>query len=485
MKKNIEISAILLTDNKSFNNKLIEFINEKNIPIDIGHDLESNDLETIDIVMIDKRYYLKFGLDKLYEKTKYIIYLIDGEDYNNVFIKELYEHKVFDTINSCFIQQEIEGKLLALVKLISEEDTNQLLDIILDSIEDSIAITDKEGALEYVNKGFLKTTGYKLDEVIGENPRILKSDGHTAGFYNDLWNSIERNDVWRGDFINVSKSGELIYEAASVYPIELSSRKYLKIAHNITKERFLENKVKLSISLAKKVLETSLPSNYIDANMKFDYFIKYMNAIGGDFIWFKQISTRKYILVLIDVTGHDLSSALILMTVINYIKDYKASEALGNLVKKINKYLNDINERTETVKLISGIFCIFDTQSSTLEYINAGHPSGLLFEKEDLKLVELKRNTMLLGVINNMPYETIVLPINRPSDLILYSDGLLESYIEDYSEIDSKTYRNIFYEGNYLKFEKIKEELMTKEHIKDDLSLAHINFQTIGETDVS
>jgi len=322
----------------------------------------------------------------------------------------------------------------------------------------------------------LKTTGYALDEVIGKNPRVLKSDGHTPGFYKDLWETITHGNIWNGDFINISKSGELIYEEASIYPIELSSRKYLKIAHNITKKKFLENKVKLSMSLAKNVLGTSAPVNYRDSRVKFEYFVKYMNELGGDFIWFDKIGKNKYFTALVDVTGHDLSSTLILMTIINFIKEYKNIRPLAKLAEQINKYLNDFNEKSDIVKLISGIFCVVDLNVSQVQYINAGHPSGLIFEKETSQLIELKRNTLLLGVREELPFEASIVGINGKSDLILYSDGLLEYYLNDYTEISPEAYKKMFYHENKLKFLTIQKELMNKDHIKDDLSLAHLRF---------
>lgn len=474
MKKNIRISIKLLSKKIKFNEKLLEIIRDENIPMNVYRTCELESLSKEDIVIVDKNYCLVNDLDELYKKTKYIIYLIDEEDYNLEYIKKLYKNNVYDIFHSSFIPEEIQRKLWGLVKLLREGNIDQILDIILDSIKDSIAITDENGVLEYVNKGFLQATGYALDEVIGKNQRIIKSDGHTDIFYRDLWDTISQGNIWHGDFINISKSGELLYENASIYPIALNSRKYLKIGHYITKKNFLENKVKLSMTLAKNVLGTSAPSSYKDAYIEFEYFVKYMNELGGDYIWFDQIDKRKYILVLVDVTGHDLSSTLILMTIINFIKEYRSEESLTKLAEHINEYLNDFNEKSDLMKLISGVFCVIDLENSQIQYINAGHPSGLLFENKTMSLVELKRNTLLLGIKYNLELEATVLPIGQATDLILYSDGLLEFYLEDYTKINHRAYKNMFYEGNHLKFLEIKEELMNKDDIKDDLSFAHI-----------
>ncbi len=82
-----------------------------------------------------------------------------------------------------------------------------------------IIITDLEGNIEYVNPKFTETTGYTEDEVIGQNPRILKSGYQSKEFYDELWSTVKSGGVWRGDFMNKKKDGELYWEAASIRPI--------------------------------------------------------------------------------------------------------------------------------------------------------------------------------------------------------------------------------------------------------------------------
>lgn len=83
----------------------------------------------------------------------------------------------------------------------------------------SVIITDVTGNIEYVNDYFLETTGYDNDEVIGKNPRILKSGIHPDEFYTDLWKTITGGDVWFGEICNKKKNGELYWENAVITPI--------------------------------------------------------------------------------------------------------------------------------------------------------------------------------------------------------------------------------------------------------------------------
>lgn len=83
----------------------------------------------------------------------------------------------------------------------------------------SIVITDVEGNIEYVNPKFSQLTGYKLHEVIGKNPRILKSGITSDEEYKLLWDTIKAGKEWRGEFQNCKKNGEIYTEFASISPI--------------------------------------------------------------------------------------------------------------------------------------------------------------------------------------------------------------------------------------------------------------------------
>jgi len=83
----------------------------------------------------------------------------------------------------------------------------------------SVAITDSQGSIEYVNPGFVSATGYTLEEVIGKNPRILKSNVHPPEFYRQMWQVLLEGEVWRDEICNRKKNGELYWEDATIAPV--------------------------------------------------------------------------------------------------------------------------------------------------------------------------------------------------------------------------------------------------------------------------
>ncbi|MDG5767924.1 PAS domain S-box protein [Balneolales bacterium ANBcel1] len=103
----------------------------------------------------------------------------------------------------------------------------------------SVVITDRNGRIEYVNPKFLEVTGYRLDEVLGMNPNILKSGEHSKSFYQELWDTITRGDVWRGELKNKKKDGTMFWESASISPIKDEKGNvthYLAVKEDVTEQ---------------------------------------------------------------------------------------------------------------------------------------------------------------------------------------------------------------------------------------------------------
>jgi PAS domain S-box-containing protein len=84
-----------------------------------------------------------------------------------------------------------------------------------------VIITDRSGTMLWVNPAFTTLTGYTPEEVIGANPRILKSGQQDAAFYQDFWKTILAGRVWRGEFVNRRKDGRIYINEETITPVRL------------------------------------------------------------------------------------------------------------------------------------------------------------------------------------------------------------------------------------------------------------------------
>jgi PAS domain S-box-containing protein len=107
----------------------------------------------------------------------------------------------------------------------------------------SVVITDTAGNIEYVNPRFSQITGYTFEEVVGKNPRILKSGETPLEVYKQLWNTITGGGEWRGEFHNKKKNGELYWELSFISPILDASgtiSHFLGVKEDITERKQTE-----------------------------------------------------------------------------------------------------------------------------------------------------------------------------------------------------------------------------------------------------
>lgn len=111
------------------------------------------------------------------------------------------------------------GTLTDITKLKLFEDNFRKLYYSVEQSPVSIVITDTKGKIEYVNPAVVSSTGYSKEELLGNNPSILKSGFRDKHFYSNLWSTISSGQTWYGEFYNKRKDGDYYWEKASVSPV--------------------------------------------------------------------------------------------------------------------------------------------------------------------------------------------------------------------------------------------------------------------------
>ena len=164
----------------------------------------------------------------------------------------------------------------------SEMEQTRLVSAIEQS-SDNVIITDVDGNIEYVNPAFERNTGYSWAEVFGENPRIIKSGSHEDGFYQNLWETISRGEIWSSNIVNKRKDGQLIEESATIFPVlnsvgEITN--FVGVKRDMTEQNKLEKQLRHSQKL--EAIGTLVSGIAHDFN----------NILGAIFA-FTQLSQRK------------------------------------------------------------------------------------------------------------------------------------------------------------------------------------------------
>src|ERR1700733_12998239 len=136
------------------------------------------------------------------------------------------------------------GQTGLLMNKLSEVIDRAVLIAAVEQVADGIVITDINGKIQYVNEAFTSSTGYTSDEVVGQNPRILKSDREIPATYQQLWKTIRSGKVWHGELINRRKDGTLYREDLRITPVKGFNGEivnFIAITRDVTRRREVED----------------------------------------------------------------------------------------------------------------------------------------------------------------------------------------------------------------------------------------------------
>jgi len=154
------------------------------------------------------------------------------------------------------LEEQKAGRLAALnlmddaqaAKREAEASADELrkLSMAVEQSAESIEITDLDAHITYVNEAFLRQTGYSRDELIGQNPRILRSGRTPDGTYHAMWAALRRGETWKGEFYNKRKDGSEFVESAIVSPIRQADG---EITHYVAVKQDITEKKRMGVEL--------------------------------------------------------------------------------------------------------------------------------------------------------------------------------------------------------------------------------------------
>ncbi|WP_158599362.1 PAS domain S-box protein [Halobellus sp. Atlit-38R] len=141
----------------------------------------------------------------------------------------------------------------------------------------SVYFTKRDGTIVYVNPAFEQTTGYDADQVLGQNPRILKSNEHDREFYEELWGTILDGDVWRSEIVNKTKSGDRYVVDQTIAPVESEDgdiERFVAVNADISKQKERQQELERSRERLRALFEESpdaitvhdVEGNVVDVN---------------------------------------------------------------------------------------------------------------------------------------------------------------------------------------------------------------------------
>lgn len=265
----------------------------------------------------------------------------------------------FDHVPICLVDVTSTRKIEAQLQQLSHVVHQTLAQVI---------ITDISGRIEYVNPAFEACTGYPLDEIVGQTPRMVKS-GYTAPqTYRELWQAITQGEVWQGELYNKRRNGDFYWVYASISPLinaDGETVNYIAVMEDIS--RLKEQEMQLMLQAYYDEL-TGLPNRVLimdrleQAIKKSERDTSLMAVLFVDLDKFKDIN---------DGLGHSVGDSLLVEAAGRIKHAVRASDTVG-------RFGGD-----EFVVLIDGFGSIKDVQHIAAK-INKAFTEDFVVEGHEL-----------------------------------------------------------------------------------------------------
>ena len=395
----IEVSKSIVTAMKHFFNKIDHAQNGQE-----GYDLFLKN--KYDFIITDINMPVLNGLDMISkirisnEDIPIIITSVHSE--SNYFTKSIdlnIDGYVLKPINT----KHLFNVIKKIAKRINEGNSNlknlKLLQEYKNAIDDSTIVskTDIKGIITYANEAFVKSSGYSIDELMGENHNIIKHPDTPKGIFADMWDTILNKNVWKGRVKNRKKNGEHYWLNVTISPIldEYNNIiEFIAIRNDITLE--VEYKKNLELKVKEKVKELREKDKVLHQQSKLAAMGEMIDAIAHQ--WKQPISI---IQMKTDMIGYDYKDGLLDDSAINIFQSDVNSQIVHILdtLKEFRSFLRP-NKRTQE-------FSVKHTVNSVLTLVKdelfKNTISTKVIVNEDMVIngIENEFKHVILNIINN------------------------------------------------------------------------------------
>ncbi|MEK4577176.1 MULTISPECIES: SpoIIE family protein phosphatase [Bacillus] len=235
--------------------------------------------------------------------------------------------------------------------------------------------------------------------------------------------------------------GAMDYITKPINKVELLARMRvaLRLKSELNWHKEQEENLRNELDLATQVQRNLLSSPLREDHIKIEASYLPSFKLAGDMYYWYKIDENRYGIILLDVMGHGVSASLVCMFISSVLREtIKCLIDPELVIKDLNKYMTLLHNENDNIPYyFTAIYLVVNTENRTIEYVNAGHPSGYVLVDEE-NVVELNRGSCAVGFFDEIKVEKTVIPFEKNTQIVLFTDGVLEAIANDEFESEEK-----------------------------------------------
>jgi len=406
---------------------------------------------------------------------------VEFEEYSLTYDKWFKVHAVPFAGGLCVYFHDITERKKSNEQFLHALETNNHLAAAIANTVTGVTISNPnlpDNPLIFVNKGFEVLTGYTADEVLGRNCRFLQGEETDQETIADIRRAIRERKPITSEVLNYRKDGTSFWNELTISPVFDESGDllyFVGLQSDVTRRKQAEQVLQAELDLAKLVQESVLSRPLFEANIEIEAIYIPSEKLAGDiYCWYK-IDSHRYGILLLDVVGHGISASLIGMSVRSLLQGLitRLTDPV-KVVKELNRHMNNLyaEQRKISSYYFTCIYVVVDTNRKTIEYVNAGHPPGIVCTAEG-KNWRLEKGSLPIGLLPHLPVEKEVITYETAARIVLYTDGLIERK-ENAAFHMVEEMQRFFWENRHMETATVKEaaiKAFVTEENKDDVCL--------------
>jgi sigma-B regulation protein RsbU (phosphoserine phosphatase) len=320
----------------------------------------------------------------------------------------------------------------------------QQMEPVLEILNDGVVIVDDYGRILFVNTVFEEMTGSDRGEIIGRDARELNIGPGDDARIQAFRKKTRENGRGHGEFSLPTKDGGRLPVVMSVRAMQgpergrfaivtltdiseqKSTEEKLRAANGRLEEH--QRKIEQDLTLATRVQQSLAPKPILWGSLRVDTFYQPAHRIGGDFGLVTPFKEEHLNILMGDVSGHGISSALVANRIYS-----ETLTLLGNRAP-LAAMLRQLNSLVIQNVGVSGFFFTLavarvDRAGKSMEFAGAGHPPAMIVKPGCEPQLLPSRSTILGTFPDAVDADaTLYMEIESGDRIVLYSDGITEVF---------------------------------------------------------